>query len=92
MTQDKAPEWAMSKAKTLVPDYVKRSIVENIALALSEAYERGQVDMRERAAKSAECAEIRVLDDKGGKAPVWGRTLIALTIRSLPIDSAGKDA
>lgn len=56
MTQDKAPEWALKEAETI--DIAYRTPVSNvrqdIALALSQAYERGQESMRERAAKAAE--------------------------------------
>lgn len=51
MTQDKAPEWATEQAASinLVLPYLH--VQQTIALALSQAYERGQVDMRERATK-----------------------------------------
>lgn len=40
----------------------------------------------EEAAKVAEAAEMRVLDDSGGMKPIWGRHLIAKAIRALGED------
>lgn len=89
MTQDKAPEWAKKQALMLFhgrPTDVEPEdapLVSAIALALSQAYERGQVDMMSAFEKIRDETEIQA------EYSIIGFAIAA--IRSLPIDS-GKDA
>lgn len=86
MTQDKAPEWAMKEGQRLANEVgagLSIGAGSAIALALSQAYERGQESMRERAA--AECARLLVSADTTSGADDH----IAKAIRSLPIEQEG---
>lgn len=104
MTQDKAPVWAEKEAGTLALDYVdwlgrdkvdrdaEHVLTSIVALALSQAYERGQESMRERAALHARAA----FDDRPRRdAMDWndgfddGTKAAAQAIRSLPIEQEG---
>lgn len=84
MTQGKAPEWATEQAAALMPEGAPYALTWTVGLALSQAYERGQESMRERAAS---VTETRSHDDDSLDYQV--RVQAATAIRSLPIEQEG---
>lgn len=95
MTQDKAPEWAEAKADKLLGfgwgkemQGIRQTMHRDIAIALSQAYERGQESMRERAAGVSD-KRAKMAAQVNHAAAV--ALLIALpdAIRSLPTEQEG---
>ena len=88
MTQGKAPEWAIEQAASINLVLPYMHVQQEIALAISQAYEWGQESMRERAAGvSDKRAKMAAQVNQAAAVAL----LIALpdAIRSLPIEQGG---
>ncbi len=97
MTRDKAPEWAKAEVQRIYERYemsMSGAGFRELVATVHQAYERGQVDMRERAAVVSVTAGPQFYYNQHSQTRGTSELedFISRAIRSLPIDSAGKDA